>query len=422
MSMIKGCVCFRYREVPWAATKATGRCCRRDRSRHRSGVIRPMSACGSTKRPLPCRRCLMARSPASATPPTPMRAWPRRTTRAAPIAPPCGPGAPGAPATPPPLPASGADVAAFLAGERGRKLSPETLKLRRAAIRYLHRAAGCPVPTDDVCVSETIAGITRDAARTGRTPAQEVAATATILRRLLAPIPRRPAGPARPRHAPGRLRRRAAALGAGGHPLRASGEDRPRHPAHPAADQGRADRVGDASPCPTAIPNSARCTRWTPGRTPPAHRRAGVPAHLAAATTEAAARASPLPRPGSARQAITPADRGADRPGARDGRRFWPAAILAATASNAARSPPAWIAACIRQTQAARPPQELRRARRVSRVRRLCSRAIRSAACCSSPDMRQRAPCQRRHLLAITGQLLHGMGNAQDMASWKRGR
>ena len=89
----------------------------------------------------------------------------------------------------PPLPASGQDVAAFLAGERGRKLSPETLKLRRAAIRYLHRAAGCPVPTDDVCVSETMAGITRDAARKGVVPRKKVAATAGILRRLLAPIP-----------------------------------------------------------------------------------------------------------------------------------------------------------------------------------------------------------------------------------------
>ncbi len=88
----------------------------------------------------------------------------------------------------PPLPASGQDVAAFLAGERGRKLSPETLKLRRAAIRYLHRAAGCPVPTDDVCVSETMAGITRDAARKGVVPRKKVAATATVLRRLLAPI------------------------------------------------------------------------------------------------------------------------------------------------------------------------------------------------------------------------------------------
>ena len=88
----------------------------------------------------------------------------------------------------PPLPACGQDVAAFLAGDRGRKLSPETLKLRRAAIRYLHRAAGCPVPTDDVCVSETMAGITRDAARKGIVPRKKVAATATILRRLLAPI------------------------------------------------------------------------------------------------------------------------------------------------------------------------------------------------------------------------------------------
>jgi hypothetical protein len=59
-----------------------------------------------------------------------------------------------------PLPGSAADVAAFLASERGRGLTPETLKLRRAAIRYLHRAAGCPVPTDDVAVSETLAGIT----------------------------------------------------------------------------------------------------------------------------------------------------------------------------------------------------------------------------------------------------------------------
>ena len=89
----------------------------------------------------------------------------------------------------PPLPGNGRDVAAFLAGERGRKLAPQTLKLRRAAIRYLHRAAGCPVPTDDVCVSETLAGINRDAARKGVVPRKKVAATATILRRLLAPIP-----------------------------------------------------------------------------------------------------------------------------------------------------------------------------------------------------------------------------------------
>lgn len=72
----------------------------------------------------------------------------------------------------PPLPGSGADVAAFLAAERGRGLTPETLKLRRAAIRYLHRAAGCPVPTDDVAVFETLAGIRRQAAKKGYTPSQ----------------------------------------------------------------------------------------------------------------------------------------------------------------------------------------------------------------------------------------------------------
>ena len=89
----------------------------------------------------------------------------------------------------PSLPAAGADVAAFLASERGRGLAPETLKLRRAAICYLHRAAGCPVPTDDVTVSETMAGISRQAARRGVSPRKKVAATAAILRRLLAPIP-----------------------------------------------------------------------------------------------------------------------------------------------------------------------------------------------------------------------------------------
>ena len=87
-----------------------------------------------------------------------------------------------------PLPASGADVAAFLADERGRGVSTETLKLRRAAIRYLHRLAGCPVPTDDACVAETMAGIQRDAASRGEIRRKKVAATATVIRRLLAAI------------------------------------------------------------------------------------------------------------------------------------------------------------------------------------------------------------------------------------------
>ncbi len=89
----------------------------------------------------------------------------------------------------PPLPACGADVATFLAAERRRGMTPNTIDLRRAAIRYLHRAAGCAVPTDDACVSETVAGIRRDAAAKGEAPEKKVAATAAIIQQLLAPIP-----------------------------------------------------------------------------------------------------------------------------------------------------------------------------------------------------------------------------------------
>jgi integrase len=89
----------------------------------------------------------------------------------------------------PALPARGPDVAAFLAAERRRGMTPNTIDLRRAAIRYLHRAAACPVPTDDACVAETVAGIRRDAAAKGEQPDKKVAATAAILRQLLAAIP-----------------------------------------------------------------------------------------------------------------------------------------------------------------------------------------------------------------------------------------
>lgn len=83
-----------------------------------------------------------------------------------------------------PLPATGADVAAFLAAERARGLSPNTLDLRRAAIRYLHHAAGCTSPTDDALVGATLAGIRRAAPN----PAKKRAATLAVLRDLLASI------------------------------------------------------------------------------------------------------------------------------------------------------------------------------------------------------------------------------------------
>jgi hypothetical protein len=62
------------------------------------------------------------------------------------------------------------------------------LKLRAAAIRFLHRAAGLPSPTDTGEVSETIAGIRRDAPN----PKKQRAATLTVLREILAPFPDAP--------------------------------------------------------------------------------------------------------------------------------------------------------------------------------------------------------------------------------------
>jgi integrase len=86
------------------------------------------------------------------------------------------------------LPARAADVTAFLAAERGRGASVNTVDLRRAAIRYLHFIAGCAVPTAQAQVAETMAGIHRTAADQGDVPARKLAATADILRQILAPI------------------------------------------------------------------------------------------------------------------------------------------------------------------------------------------------------------------------------------------
>ena len=87
------------------------------------------------------------------------------------------------------LPARAADVVAFLAAERGRGLSVNTVELRRAAIRYLHFIAGLPVPTAEAHVAATLAGMHREAADAGELPAKKLAATADILRQILAGIP-----------------------------------------------------------------------------------------------------------------------------------------------------------------------------------------------------------------------------------------
>src|SRR5271169_535583 len=59
------------------------------------------------------------------------------------------------------LPATPETVAAFLAAEAGSELAVNTLRLRHAALRYLHLLAGYPPPTASPLVSATFAGIRR---------------------------------------------------------------------------------------------------------------------------------------------------------------------------------------------------------------------------------------------------------------------
>jgi site-specific recombinase XerD len=59
------------------------------------------------------------------------------------------------------LPAAPETVAAFLAAEARAALAVNTLRLRHAAIRYLHLLAGHPPPTAAAVVSTTFAGIKR---------------------------------------------------------------------------------------------------------------------------------------------------------------------------------------------------------------------------------------------------------------------
>jgi site-specific recombinase XerC len=89
----------------------------------------------------------------------------------------------------PALPARGEDVAAYLAAARVAGRAPSTIEVHRAAIRTLHHLARLPVPTVDAIVGETLAGIRRTAAASGLTPAKKAAATAEVLRTILAGIP-----------------------------------------------------------------------------------------------------------------------------------------------------------------------------------------------------------------------------------------
>ena len=95
-----------------------------------------------------------------------------------------------------PLPARPADVAAFLAAQHyvsaeseEKPLAATTLKLRLAAIAYLHYLAGLPSPTTAAVVAETYAGLHRVAAEACDGPRQKLAARIAILREIVGAIP-----------------------------------------------------------------------------------------------------------------------------------------------------------------------------------------------------------------------------------------
>ena len=84
------------------------------------------------------------------------------------------------------LPASAEAVAGFLVHEAEAGRSASTIGRRLAAIRFAHKLAKLPDPTDDEEVRSTMKGIRR---RVGVAPTQKAAATAEIMAVLLSRIP-----------------------------------------------------------------------------------------------------------------------------------------------------------------------------------------------------------------------------------------
>ncbi len=218
---------------------------------------------------------------------------------------PCGPGASGAasatalpcpgpvPMWPPSWPASAAAA-----------LTPETLKLRRAAIRYLHRAAGCPVPTDDVAVSETLSGIHRQprarALPRARRPRRPPASCGRSWRRSLPTCAASATGALLLVGFAGALRRSELAA------IRVEHLEKTERGLRLTLPQtkGSQDRCGDRSPALRPTPSSVRCVP-----SPPGWRRLELPKARCSGASGSRRKAQPdesppLPRMGS--QAITP--------------------------------------------------------------------------------------------------------------------
>jgi len=85
-----------------------------------------------------------------------------------------------------PLPATPEAVSGFLVAEAEAGRSASTIGRRLAAIRYAHKLAKAPDPTDDEDVRATMKGIRR---RVGIAPVQKAAATVDVLQMLLARTP-----------------------------------------------------------------------------------------------------------------------------------------------------------------------------------------------------------------------------------------
>jgi site-specific recombinase XerD len=85
-----------------------------------------------------------------------------------------------------PLPATPASTATYLAWEAERGSKPSTIGRRVAAIRYAHKLAGLPLPTDDERVRATVRGIRRTH---GAAPVKKAPATADRILRMVAANP-----------------------------------------------------------------------------------------------------------------------------------------------------------------------------------------------------------------------------------------
>jgi hypothetical protein len=90
----------------------------------------------------------------------------------------------------PALPAAPADIAAFLAEQRyppppAKPLAVNTVKLRKAAIRYLHYLAGLPSPPPPPW-SPRFAGLDRTAREAGDRPRSKLAAKIALLPEIVA--------------------------------------------------------------------------------------------------------------------------------------------------------------------------------------------------------------------------------------------